>query len=82
MLMFSTAQSGFFMGMGAFMLFWCIIGILLSIFWIWMLIDCLTSSMPATEKVLWFLVIFFLHVLGAVIYYFVRRTGGPRHAAT
>lgn len=50
-------------GMGIFMLVFWVIAIVASIFWIWMLIDCLTSSMPSNEKILWVLVIFFLHVL-------------------
>ena len=52
-----------------------IIGLLGTIFWIWMLIDCLTSSMTTNEKLLWGLVIFFLHLLGAIIYFFVGRRG-------
>jgi hypothetical protein len=45
----------------------------LSIFWLWMLIDCLLSSLPAVEKVVWLLVIFFLHILGAALYFFLAR---------
>jgi hypothetical protein len=43
-------------------------------FWIWMLIDCLTKE-PAqgNDKLIWFLVIFFGSLLGAEIYYFIRR---------
>jgi hypothetical protein len=51
-----------------------LIGLVAFIFWIWMLIDCLSSSRPTGEKVLWFLVIFFLNLLGALIYYFLGRT--------
>ena len=51
-----------------------------SIFWIWMLIDVLTSAMPVAEKVLWFLVIFFLHLVGAIIYFVVRRSGRVAHS--
>jgi Phospholipase_D-nuclease N-terminal len=32
-----------------------------------------TREPTTNEKILWFLVIFFLHLLGALIYYFVRR---------
>jgi Phospholipase_D-nuclease N-terminal len=38
-----------------------------SIFWIWMLIDCLLNK---RVKVFWLLVIFFTHWIGALIYYF------------
>ena len=70
-----TAQVGALAGM---MVVWIILALLASIFWIWMLIDVLTSSMDTGEKVLWFLVIFFLHLLGAIIYYFVKRSGAQR----
>ena len=60
---------------GMMIVFW-ILGILATLFWIWMLIDVLTSAMEGTEKILWFLVVFFLHFLGALIYFFVRRSGG------
>ena len=60
--------------------FLCIIGLILifgilgSIFWIWMLIDCLTKEPDAgNSKLVWAIVIFFLHFVGAAIYFFVRR---------
>ncbi len=42
--------------------------------WIWMLIECLTKE-PDTgnNKVVWALVIVLTHIIGALIYYFVRR---------
>jgi hypothetical protein len=52
--------------------------ILAFVFWLWMLIDCLTSALPSTEKLIWFLVIFFLHVLGALLYFFIGRPGRTR----
>jgi Phospholipase_D-nuclease N-terminal len=55
-----------------------LIGLVAFIFWVWMLIDCLSSSRPTGEKLLWFLVIFFLNLLGALIYYFLGRS--PRAA--
>jgi hypothetical protein len=43
-------------------------------FWIWMLVDCVTNtSLTDTEKILWFLLIFFLHFVGALIYYLVGK---------
>jgi hypothetical protein len=43
-------------------------------FWIWMLVDCLTKeSSEGNDKLVWAAVIFFLHGLGAILYYFVRR---------
>ena len=44
------------------------------IFWIWMLIDAIGSKrLTGTEKIVWVLVIIFLHFLGALIYYLVGR---------
>jgi hypothetical protein len=40
-------------------------------FWLWMLIDVLTKQNE--DKVVWVLVVFFLNLLGAMIYYFVVR---------
>jgi hypothetical protein len=62
-------------GMAAFMIVFWILAIITSVFWLWMLIDALVYE-PTTEgKILWFLVVFFLHFLGALIYFFVRRAG-------
>jgi hypothetical protein len=61
--------------------FWAI-GIIASIFWLWMLVDALINEPTTNEKILWFLVIFFLHILGALIYFFVRRTKRGRASLT
>jgi hypothetical protein len=62
-----------FMGFGALAVGLFIIA---SVFWVWMLIDCLANPRLLTvEKVVWFCVIFFLHLLGAVLYYFAGRSG-------
>ncbi len=52
-----------------------VLGLLLvgSALWIWMLVDCLTSDLPSTDKLTWTLVILFLHVLGAVLYLTIGR---------
>jgi hypothetical protein len=48
------------------------------VFWIWMLIDCVKNDgLTGTERVIWALVIFITHFLGAVIYFFVGR---PKHS--
>ncbi|MEQ8763473.1 MAG: PLD nuclease N-terminal domain-containing protein [Planctomycetota bacterium] len=51
-----------------------LIGILGTFFWVWMLVDCATRE-PAegNDKIVWILVIVFTHLLGALIYFFVRR---------
>jgi len=65
---------------GGFAVIVAILAILATIFWIWMLIDCLQNPrLQGAEKVIWIVVILFLHLLGALIYYFVGkqpRTGG------
>ncbi len=50
------------------------VGLLSFGFWIWTLVDCVTKE-PAkgNEKILWVLIIVLLQLLGALIYFFVRR---------
>ncbi len=51
-----------------------ILGLLATIFWLWMLIDAiLNPRLKGAEKLIWVLVVLFLHFLGALIYYFVGR---------
>jgi hypothetical protein len=58
-----------------FLLFWIALGLLACVFWIWMLIDAITNNgLSGTEKIVWVLVIIFLHFLGALIYFFVGRS--------
>jgi len=67
----ANAAAGTFFGLGMVAL---ILVIVASIFWIWMLIDALTNpALDSTSKLIWALVIFFLHLLGALIYFFVAR---------
>ena len=48
--------------------------VLVFAFWIWMLIDCLKRNFKKdNDKIVWVLVIVFLSVLGASIYYFVVK---------
>lgn len=49
-----------------------IISVFFSIFWIWMLIDAAIHERDATDKIIWVLIVLFLHFIGAVVYYFVR----------
>ena len=51
-----------------------LIGLALTAFWIWMLVDCATKETSVgNDKIIWILVIIFTHWLGALIYYLVRR---------
>lgn len=48
--------------------------LLVTAFWLWMLIDCLSNtSLRGTQKVLWLLFILFTHILGAIVYFFFGR---------
>lgn len=47
---------------------------LAAIFWIWVLVDCLTKEpSEGNDKVAWVLFILLVPLIGALIYYFVRR---------
>ncbi len=70
--------AGLLGGLAAFMIVIWLLVIVASIFWIWMLIDALVNEPTTNDKILWFLVIFFLHIIGAVIYFVVRRSGRTR----
>jgi len=48
-----------------------IIGLLSFIFWLWMLIDAINHQKE--DKTMWVLVIIFLSILGATIYYFSEK---------
>jgi len=55
-----------FAGLGSTIL---ILLIVASIFWLWALVDCATNpKLESGEKLIWLLVIFFLHLLGALLY--------------
>ncbi len=55
-----------------------LLGLVSTLFWLWMLIDALANEPTTNDKLLWFLVIFFLHFIGALIYFVVRRPNRPR----
>jgi prolipoprotein diacylglyceryltransferase len=43
-------------------------------FWIWMLVECITKEPDAgNNKLIWIIVIVFTQIIGAVIYYVIRR---------
>jgi uncharacterized RDD family membrane protein YckC len=57
-----------------FSLFAVVIVVLCFVFWIWMLVDAIKNpNLNSTEKVVWVLVVVFLHVLGALIYFLAGR---------
>lgn len=44
-----------------------------ALFWLWMLYDCFVHEKPTERMILWFLIILFTNILGALLYYFVRH---------
>ncbi len=51
-----------------------LIGVLGSVFWIWMRVDCLVNEpSQGNEKIIWAIVILLTHVLGALLYLLIRR---------
>lgn len=50
------------------------LAVLGTVFWIWMLIDCATKeSSTGNEKIVWVVIIALTHLLGAALYFLVRR---------
>lgn len=55
-----------------------LIGILGTVFWIWMLIDAaLNEPSDGPDKIVWVLIILFTHFIGALIYFIARRPNRP-----
>lgn len=48
------------------------LGIVGTVFWIKMIIDCATREKDP-DRLIWILIIVFTHFIGATIYYFVQR---------
>ena len=60
-----------------FLLVSCAIGLAVLAFWIWMLIHAITNKgLTDTERIVWVLVIIFVHFIGALIYFFAGRPKG------
>ena len=57
-----------------FILVLLVIGIGGTILWIWTIIDCATKEpSEGNDKIIWIIVIVFAHLIGSLIYIFVRR---------
>lgn len=58
-------------------LFWLAamgIGLLGTVFWIWMIVEVATKEPEnGNDKIVWILVVVLAGVIGAAVYYFVRR---------
>lgn len=45
-----------------------------TIFWVWMIIEAATlEAKGSQDRLIWVIVTVFLHMIGAAIYFFVRR---------
>jgi len=54
--------------------------IAMTVFWIWMLVDCLRREPPdSLEKLTWALVILLATIVGAVVYYVIRKLPRDRY---
>ena len=42
-------------------------------FWLWMIVDCISHETDTGNKIAWLLVILLANVLGAPLYFFVRK---------
>lgn len=63
-------------GLGIFLK---IVVLFLFVLWIWMIIDCLKRKFKKDmDKIVWILVLIFLHILGAIIYFFVIKSSDKK----
>ncbi len=59
-----------------------IVGIIILVFWIWMLIDCVKRNFRNdVEKILWVVIMIFAGWVGAIVYYIAIRLYNPRGIA-
>ena len=58
-----------------FMAIMAAIALAACVFWIWMLIDAIQNKgLTDGEKIGWVLAIVFLHIIGALLYFFIARS--------
>lgn len=61
--------------------FVALVGLALFAFWVWMLVDCAQNEpSEGNDKVVWIIIIAVTGILGAALYFFVRRPNRPRAA--
>jgi len=56
--------------------------IVLFIFWIWAMIDCLRSNLSGIHKLLWLVIIFLFNFIGALLYFIFAKSIGERQMKT
>ena len=55
------------------------LGIVTSVFWILMLVNCIKRDFKKSEeKTIWILIIIFAGVVGAIVYYFVVKKNSKK----
>ena len=77
---------GVALGFLALIALFAVVSLLLTIFWVWMLVDCANSPLPTSDKTAWILIMLSMSILGAILYYFIPRLErlrmAPRLVAT
>jgi len=64
-----------------FMIFFFFAFVIALAFWVWMVIDCATRKFDGVDKVVWILILIFLNILGAFIYFlavYIRKDKAER----
>ena len=61
-----------------FFAFILLIGLLMFAFWIWAIVSCINNpALDGTQRIIWILVLIFLHALGALIYFLAAPRRRP-----
>lgn len=77
MLLLSAAGAGAGVAVILLFLFFILIGIASTVFWIVEIVDVVKRDFQEpNNKVIWLLVIIFLHFFGAILYYFIGKQQG------
>ena len=50
------------------------------VFWVWMLVDCARQEKEGSTQIVWLLIILFVSIIGAPLYFFLRKMPRQRHA--
>lgn len=63
----------------AFIIFFVLLLVFtLIVFWLWALIDCLTSRLSVPEKIIWTILIIVFNIFGALLYVILSKIVGER----
>ena len=78
----SQGFGGLALALIALIMFFAALGLMITAFWVWMLVDCANSPMVTSDKTAWILIILFTNILGAALYFFIPRGERLRAART